>query len=163
MASVTSLGLHQPTALPYLVQECLLPPDAPANTYTWQNIPSHDDSASGDDELLVTKTCVVWSRGGLVRKSFRFEVEEEPVTQAVLTYFPSERNKKHLAAQENKEHPKSDSFEPLSDSKHSEKSRSKALVVFLKTQAHVYFLSGTSHVIHLPFEVEYVSPAPCGL
>ena len=41
--------------------------------------------------------------------------------------------------------------------------KSKALVVFLKTQAHVYFLSGTSHVLHLPFEVEYASAAPDGL
>lgn len=39
----------------------------------------------------------------------------------------------------------------------------RALVVFLKTQAFVYFLSGTSHVIHLPFEVEHAVPAPHGL
>lgn len=39
----------------------------------------------------------------------------------------------------------------------------RALVVFLKTQAFVYFLSGTSHVIHLPFEIERAMPAPHGL
>ncbi len=36
----------------------------------------------------------------------------------------------------------------------SHKALSRALVVFLKTQAHIYFLSGTSHVVHMPFEVE---------
>lgn len=39
----------------------------------------------------------------------------------------------------------------------------RALVVFLKTRAFVYFLSGTSHVINLPFEVEHAVPAPHGL
>lgn len=41
--------------------------------------------------------------------------------------------------------------------------RARALVVFLKTQAFVYFLSGTMHVIHLPFEVQNASAAPRGL
>ena len=31
-------------------------------------------------------------------------------------------------------------------------------MVVLKTQAHVYFLSGTSHILHLPFEIESVFP-----
>ena len=95
MASVTSLGLHQPTALPYLIQEHLLPPDPPPNAYTWQNIRSDDDDSSGDDELLITTTCVVWSRGGIVRKSFRFEVEDEPVTRAVLTSFTGKKHKRY--------------------------------------------------------------------
>ncbi|KAL7270280.1 Anaphase-promoting complex subunit 1 [Rhizina undulata] len=41
--------------------------------------------------------------------------------------------------------------------------KARALVVLLKTQAHIYFLSGTSYVIHLPFTVEHAMAAPQGL
>lgn len=161
MASVVSLGLHEPTALPYLVDEGLLQPDAPRNTYTWQVVSNEDDEEIGDDELLITRSCVVWSRGGLVRKSFRFEVEEEPITQALLTYFNRDQDT----------HPSIGNVLSRSKEKPRDKQkqgrlpnlRSKALVIFLKTQAHVYFLSGSSHVIHLPFEVESVVAAPNGL
>src|SRR5271167_1697398 len=138
MASVTSLGVHQPTALPYLIQEHILPLDPPADAYTWENIPSHDDSISGDDELLVTNACVVWSRGGLVRKSFRFEVEEEPVTRAILTSFSSERQKHHVLHR-SEDSRKAKGFERLAGSAkvvvegNESKHRSNALVVFLKT------------------------------
>lgn len=169
MASVTSLGLHQPAALPYLVQEHTLPQDPPADAYTWQHIRSDDNDSTGDDELLITKTCVVWSRGGVVRKSFRFEVEEEPVTRAVLTSFASE---KHHVWHDTEQCEGSAGFAASDQTTlsagpgrtaHQYNQKSRALVVFLKTQAHVYFLSGTSHIIHLPFEVEYASAAPNGL
>jgi anaphase-promoting complex subunit 1 len=169
MASVTSLGLHQPTGLSYLIQENLLPPDPPTSAYTWQNISSNDDGGTGDDELLITKTCVVWSRGGIVRKGFRFEVEEEPVTQAILTSFTGDR---HHGQRDTEKGAGTVGLGVSEQTAHGTvpdrtadiySQRSKALVVFLKTQAHVYFLAGTSHVIHLPFEVEYASAAPNGL
>lgn len=146
MASVTSLGLHQPTGLPYAIQEGLLPPEPPSTSYSWHNpIDGNAGASVHDDELLVTPRCVIWSRGGLFRKSYKFDLENEPVTQAVLTEFPS--------------------VGPLKkDGKGPhENTRSTAIVVFLKTQAHIYFLTGTSHVVHLPFEVESVSAAPSGL
>lgn len=40
---------------------------------------------------------------------------------------------------------------------------SRALVVVLKTQAHIFFLEGDSHVVPLPFEVDSVLPTPRGL
>lgn len=40
---------------------------------------------------------------------------------------------------------------------------SRALVVVLKTQAHIFFLAGDSHVVPLPFEVDSVLPTPRGL
>lgn len=150
MAAVTSLGLHQPTGLQYAIQERLLPPDAPASSYTWQtHINSDPDSLLSDDELLITPRCVIWSRGGIFRKSYRFDLENEPVTQALLTTFSSVRP---LAAKDKR------------SAKHNDSNtKSAAIVVFLKTQAHVYFLSGTSHVIHLPFEVESATAAPNGI
>ncbi|KAH8687123.1 hypothetical protein BGZ60DRAFT_558446 [Tricladium varicosporioides] len=150
MASVVSLGLHQPTGLQYATQEHLLPPEPPSSAYKWYNHYDGDpDSIFDEDELLVTPRCVIWSRGGVFRKSYKFDLEKEPVSQVLLTSFPS--------------------VGPLQTKntgptqKRGDLKRSAALVVFLKTQAHVYFLSGTSHVIHLPFEVEFATAAPNGL
>ncbi|KAL8761006.1 MAG: hypothetical protein Q9184_002839 [Pyrenodesmia sp. 2 TL-2023] len=38
-----------------------------------------------------------------------------------------------------------------------------AIVVLLTTQAHVYFLRGKSHIVHLPFEVDRLFPLPEGI
>ncbi|KAF4637814.1 hypothetical protein G7Y89_g266 [Cudoniella acicularis] len=150
MASVVSLGLHQPTGLQYAIQEHLLPSDPPNTLYKWHNHFDGDaDSTFDEDELLVTSRCVIWSRGGVFRKSYKFDLEKEPVNQALLTSFPS------VGPLETKS--------TNSAEKQGASRRSAALVVFLKTQAHVYFLSGTSHVIHLPFEVEFAIAAPNGL
>lgn len=43
------------------------------------------------------------------------------------------------------------------------RARTLALVVILRTQAHVFFLAGDSHVVPLPFEVASVWPSPDGL
>lgn len=151
MASVTSLGFHEPTGLPYAVQERLLPPDPPSLSYTWHNSSDGEaDSSAEDDELLVTTRSVIWSRGGCFRQSYQFDLENEPVTQALFTYFPTVNSPNTRAGNVEKKQ-----FES--------RSKSKALVVFLKTQAHIYFLSGSSHIIHLPFEVEFAVAAPDGL
>ncbi|KAI1455130.1 hypothetical protein F4805DRAFT_290450 [Annulohypoxylon moriforme] len=155
MASVTSLGLHQPTALQYAVQEQLLPENPPCSSYDWNITVEHAIDEEGEDELLVTKDTVIWSRGCVFRKAFGFKLEKEPITQALLTYFPNSEGDQE--AQENK--PPGDRVRPDDH----ERPLSKALVVFLKTQAHVYFLDGTSHVVHMPFEVESACVAPRGV
>jgi len=153
MATVTSLGLHQPTGLHYAVQERLLPADPPSTAYTWQNHSEYDpENGFIDDELLVTPRCVIWSRGGVFRKSYKFDLENEEVSQALLTTFPSVGP---LAGRESKSE--------LGANATTLDSKSPAIVVFLQTQAHIYFLAGTSHVIHLPFEVESATAAPHGL
>jgi anaphase-promoting complex subunit 1 len=150
MASVTSLGLHQPTGLQYAIQERLLPSDPPSSSYTWQtHVDTDPNSPFDDDELLVTPRCVIWSQGGIFRKCYKFDLEKEPVTQALFTTFPSVGP---LAVKNRKS--------PTQDGTNT---RSAAIVVFLKTQAHIYFVSGTSHVIHLPFEVESAVAAPNGM
>lgn len=150
MASVTSQGLHQPTGLQYAIQERLLPPDPPRSSYTWQ---THADWSANpifsDDELLITPRGVIWSRGGLFRKCYRFDLDDEPVTQALLTTFPTVSP----IATTGTKSAKQDGLNK----------RAPAIVVFLKTQAHVFFVSGTSHVIHLPFEVESAIAAPNGM
>ncbi|KAI1771051.1 hypothetical protein F4818DRAFT_220463 [Hypoxylon cercidicola] len=155
MASVTSLGLHQPTALQYAIQEQLLPENPHASLYDWNIVADHSGDEEGEDELFVTKDTVVWSRGRVFRKCFGFKLEKEPITQALLTYFPSSEQTDD--AQENRPGQRRVRFDK------DEKTLSKALVVFLKTQAHVYFLDGTSHVVHMPFEVESACAAPRGV
>ncbi|KAI0179655.1 hypothetical protein GGR52DRAFT_587203 [Hypoxylon sp. FL1284] len=155
MASVTSLGLHQPTALQYAIQEQLLPENPPASSYDWNIIVDHTGDEEGEDELLVTQDSVIWSRGRVFRKCFGFKLEKEPIIQALLTYFPNSEQEDGVQ----------DSGPPQRRVRFDkdEKTLSKALVVFLKTQAHVYFLDGTSHVMHMPFEVESACAAPQGV
>lgn len=153
MASVTSLGLHEPTALHYAIQEQLLPPDAPRSDYSWDITVNHEGGDAGEDELLVTHDAVIWSRGNIFRKCFGFKLEKEPVTQALLTYFPTSGVSSKHGSRPGPARRVSADGRPLS----------KALMVFLKTQAHIYFLDGTSHVVHMPFEVESASAAPQGV
>ncbi|MCJ1246634.1 Anaphase-promoting complex subunit 1 [Trapelia coarctata] len=184
MASVKSLGIHKPSALSYLVAEGILPFGAQEDSYTWQTVPHDRSSENGEEEeLLTTRTCVVWSRAGIIRRIFRFDVELEDVVQAVLTRFPKGLEKGHhdlpmggpstrtasgvtgkgpgrsqSSAQAGKGAPRPGKSEQrshndISDAQGSSADSECALVVILKTQAHVFFLSGTSHVVHLPFEV----------
>ena len=193
MASVTSLGIHKPSALPYLVAEGILPTEPPESLYKWQTVPSEpaaDENERQHEELLNTDDVVVWSRGGVVQRVFRFDIEEEAVTQAVFTHFlvTPERKPGHssknlqpsgpdhldgrqglvLNVQENdatnvrRQDDVGDVGKLLDDSKNY-KICSRALVIILKTQAHIFFLSGTSHTVHLPFEVEGAFPLPHGL
>ena len=94
-----------------------------------------------------------------MRKSFRFEVEDEEVRQAVLTNFWPEGGKR---MERDNETGDGDSMETKDEEREAWR-QSRALVVFLRTQAHIYYLSGTSHVVHLPFEVEYAAAAPNGV
>ena len=190
MASVLSLGVHKPSALPLLASEGILPPDPPIEAYTWQAVSPEESSGHEiDEELVTTQNCVVWSRGGIVQRIFRFDVEKEAITQAVFTRFATHP---HGSQQKGRTQPsRSDNNEEYSDrGLKVKKTRSKnanqqpsyledvlsaqkpskpvtkpedlpscrALVVVLKTQAHVYLLSQTNHIVHLPFEVDSVFP-----
>ncbi|KAL9103948.1 MAG: hypothetical protein Q9163_001054 [Psora crenata] len=63
----------------------------------------------------------------------------------------------------NADHIESEPKEPAEVGAHEEPPVCRALVVFLKTQAHIFLISGTSHVVHLPFEVDSVFPCFQGL
>ena len=208
MASVISLGIHKPSAIPFLVAEGILPIDPPDGLYEWHTVPS--EAARGDDErqeeeLLSTQHTVVWSRGGVVQRVFRFDVEEEAVNQAVFTHFLVKAESASASRATDLKPPYSDRVDGLhalnvnaeghdaasvtwdgdtssqahsgleeesrriyslstgDDPKDSRIARSRALVVILKTQARIFFLSGTSHIVHLPFEVDGAFPLPHGL
>lgn len=160
MASVKSLGLHPPLGIEGQPVE---------GTHTWDVITDED----GEDELLTVGNCVIWKRGGLFRKSFNLEIEkDEPILQALLTRFPTTDTDNKGNASNNKSmghagHAGQDRRRSRDhgngDGNKDEPKLAKALVVFLKTQAHIYFLSGTSHIVHMPFEVESACAAPVGV
>ncbi|KAK5995572.1 Negative regulator of mitosis [Cladobotryum mycophilum] len=150
MASVHSLGLHHPSGLRHAIDEQLLPQNAPPSSYSWDIFTDDNGQDQIEDELLTTEKCVVWCRGSIFRKTFKFDLEKEPITQALLTSFPTSEDDKN----DRKTAAAKDSRAPALE---------KGLIVFLKTQAHIYMLSGTSHVIHMPFEVESACAAPVGV
>lgn len=195
MASVRSLGLHEPSAIPFLVAERLLPPDPSPNSYVWQVTPAEDGSDGFvDEEVVYTKICVVWSRCGVVKRVFRLDVEKEEIRHVLFTHFPTERIRTNNAGSQGsgKGSPQDSDTGNTDRGSHSMTKRkredleipwttderenrhinedntggidlSRALVVVLKSQAHIFFLAGNSHVIPLPFEVETVFPTPRGL
>lgn len=150
MASVRSLGLHQPSGLQHAIDEQILPPNPPASLYQWETYPSLGRDEDGEDELLTTSSCVIWSRGGIYQTTYSFELEKEPITKALLAFFPASPSG-------------SNPVDGLQSGAASAGKLEKTLVVILKTQAHVYSLTGTNHVVHLPFEVQTACAAPVGI
>lgn len=183
MASVHSLGLHEPPALSFLVSEGLLPLDPAHEDYAW--IPQEPGR---DDDVVYTKNCAVWSRGGVVKRVFKVDIEKEDIRHVVFASFPSISSQDTdqdtrqmpmphvhaLPTSKSLERTKAntDDLDLIVGTNESQNGRvrhrmfsdpSKALVVILKTQAHIFFLAGNSHVIPLPFEVDSVFATPRGL
>ncbi|CAI6338831.1 unnamed protein product [Periconia digitata] len=177
MAALHSIGVRKPAALPYLIAESLLDQNCTEHDYTWETY-RNEDPDSPTEEVVTTTHHVVWSRGGVVRKVFNFEIEKEPVIQALLTWFTTEQQQKSAVSQVATDGLESDpqrtfvtqgtqpATNPNAPNHHTpttKEVRSRALVVFLKSQAHVFFLSGTTHIVNLPFEVDKAFPAARGL
>ncbi|ORY15870.1 hypothetical protein BCR34DRAFT_477125 [Clohesyomyces aquaticus] len=178
MASLRSLGVHKPAALAYLISESIVAEDAPHDSYTWETYTDHGSEGPTEEEIVTTDHHVVWSRGGIVRKAFNFEIEHEKVVQALLTYFPTEETLASASSPDaGSEYGRLDlsatfltqGTQPTADPNTAGQpapriieGRARALVVFLKSQAHVFFLSGSTHIVNLPFEVERAFPAARG-
>lgn len=174
MASLRSIGVHKPAALQYLIAEAILSADSTERDYVWDTYP--DDTSDGPtDEVVTTEYHVVWSRGGIVRKVFNFEIEKQKVIQALLTWFPVEVASDASAATEHNggdqaksfltqgTQPATDPSAPVDNTPPTTEVQARALVVFLRSQAHVFFLSGTTHIVNLPFEVDIAFPAARGV
>lgn len=179
MADVTSLGVHTPAGLPYLINEGILPPEPKKELYQWDTYAFPGENGTVEEEILATNDCVVWSQNGLVRTAYRFELEGEHVRHAVLTRFPKEGGSLHTGAVS--PHTPTETFgkstrrsiapalatvppkQHRSGARNTTDETSRALVVLLKTKAHVYFLSGSHHIVDLPFEIESAHAAPRGL
>ncbi|KAJ9620924.1 Anaphase-promoting complex subunit 1 [Taxawa tesnikishii (nom. ined.)] len=153
MAGVISLGVHTPSALPYLIQENLLPQDPSPDSYQWTTYDGH--GTTEEEELLTTPDCVAWSQDGFVRRLLRFGAKDEKVTHALLTTFTSS-NSDRKGRKESIAHGNTSRT-----SDHA--SPARALVVFLRSEAQVHFLSGSSHVVSLPFEIDKAFATPAGV
>ena len=184
MAAVRSLGVHRPSALPYLVTEGLVASESGGDSLKWQNTHSEgEDGRVVEEELITTEYCAVWSRAGVIQRVFRFDAEKEKITKAVFARFSlrldSVSPRKVDLGHEDRERSRgAPSLEGAASTEGYASSgltptrlhatgiqpdTERALVVFLKTQAHMFFLQGTSHIVHLPFEVETVFPLPEGI
>lgn len=209
MASVTSLGIHRPTALAFLIKEGLVPSNTSETRLRWHQVSTNGigEEDGEEEELAITDHCVVWSRCSVVQRVFRFDVEQECVTQAIFANFSSEAPtrsspsaKEYVFDQPQQRGPAPEAgikvrkvrtsvsklkgnegtFPFTSDQMEGETYhlsgaqdrntvhtvetlRRRALVVILKTKAHIIFLSGASHVVHLPFEVDKVLPLDYGI
>ncbi|KAI5296470.1 Anaphase-promoting complex subunit 1 [Ascosphaera acerosa] len=182
MASVRSLGLHQPVALQWLIDQHRLEPTATeGRDYRWRSFGA-ETGAVAEEELIFTRSCVVWSRGGCVMRSWSFDVEKEDIVDALMATFerPAVRRQPDAASMTAVVGSATDGHSttsaslmealkqpdqgPLMNSPaHQAYEDSRALVVVLKTQAHVFYLHGGSHIVSLPFEVESVWAAPKGV
>lgn len=151
MASVTSTGIHEPAGLRYAIAEDILPHNPAPDLYNWE---IYSDE-NGEDELFTTETCAIWSRGGEVGRCLRFDAEKEPVLKALLVYFPAGGH--DIEKNEHSEPPSTGAKTP------TKTDLSKTLIVFLRTQAHVFSFSGGDYVVHMPFEVETAVAAPRGV
>lgn len=177
MADFVSLGIHRPSALAYLIAESFLPQNPAPEDYTWKVYPApSNDSAH---ELLYTSKCAVWSQDGHVRKVFNFESTGQVVGHALITRFRAHAPSKPMPDSTTKHGLPNVSAANSSrwgtrsqrDPKHLLSSQnsgvshgfSRALVIILKSEMHVHFLSGSTHVLSLPFDVEKAYPAIDGL
>ncbi|KAL6245791.1 Anaphase-promoting complex subunit 1 [Rhinocladiella similis] len=149
MTSVQSLGLREPSALQYLVTESILPPDPAPSLYKWSVSQRREDDGYGlvEEEVLITDHCVVWSCNGVVQRVLNLAVEGESISHAFVSTFalgqPTEG--KNFCKQEGLQNV-----------------WKRALVVILRTQIHIFLVSGDTYIVPLSFEVESAHPCPGG-
>ncbi|EGE78938.1 anaphase-promoting complex subunit 1 [Blastomyces dermatitidis ATCC 18188] len=199
MASVRSLGLHEPVAIPYLVAESKLPANPSDDQFVWKICAVDNGTGSLlEEEIIFTNNYVVWSRGGVVKRSFSFDIEKEEIIDALFATFPASsiegESTRTFGKSPTAENPSRNGIAAANDDLQNnltgrkrlqeggkvasqsgaiptlavgdgyvESNLRRALVVVLKSQAHVFFVNGDSHVVPLPFEVDAVWATPRGL
>lgn len=146
MANLHYVSLHEPTGLQYLKCEGFLAADAGNNDYTWhQQLYLDEQGEPRTEEVLRVDRCVVWSRNGSIKRVFNVDFEGEVISHAFTTSFP---------------------VGPVNDANNEKEASSStkedALVVILKTQAHIFCLGGEVHVIPLSFPVAKALPCSFG-
>ncbi|CAI7678759.1 unnamed protein product [Penicillium pancosmium] len=190
MAFVRSLGLHKPSAVSFLVTEGLLPPDPSEDQYQWTTcVDANGLTGPVDDELVWTSHWMVKRIFRLdpekeeIRHALFTQFAEGHVKRSVqegpgstkpptISGRPNARGAKQSerqAAEATRTNPGptlnlhgEEQAAVVAPQRIHEK-LSRALVVVLKSQAHIFFVAGNSHTIPLPFEVQSVFATPQGL
>ncbi|KAF9968805.1 Anaphase-promoting complex subunit 1 [Mortierella alpina] len=126
-----------------------------------------------DVEVFVVGSKVTWTQGGVLRKVLDFSSENEIIQQTLFAWFivnKSTHGKPSVDQEredEREEDNDADGFDPQQQASKSpgadRQGKQQALVIILKETARVYFASGESHSVHLPFEVHKVWPMDLGL
>nr|POE96945.1 negative regulator of mitosis [Quercus suber] len=177
--STESLGVHTPVALPYLIREGILPHDPSRDTYDWETYVCHGSPEGVEEEVLFTKTAVAWSQGNFIRNIYRFHLEAEDVTNAVLTTFArsssasthhpngtntitSDYGSSRRASVRSVRQGHRTASHLVEDSS-TTGTLERTLVVLLKTKVYVYFIHGAWHIVDIPFEIAAMFPAPHGV
>ncbi|KAH0388394.1 hypothetical protein KCU92_g790, partial [Aureobasidium melanogenum] len=178
MADFVSLGIHRPSALPYLISESVLPENHSSKDYIWKVYPGPSDDS--EDEVLYTSNCVVWSQDGHVRKVFNFDSAKQPVSHALITRFRNDPLAKTAStASKSANHvisyaanayasrwgtkPQRDPRNLLSFKTGDANGFNRALVIILKSEMHIHYLSGSNYVLNVPFDIEKAFPAIDGV
>ncbi|KAF9172113.1 Anaphase-promoting complex subunit 1 [Mortierella sp. AD010] len=122
-----------------------------------------------DVEVTVKGSKVTWTQGGILRKTLDFSSENEVIHQTLFAWFivnnPTQRT---TDRERDREQEREEDFE-VGQSHTTERprtdwqSRQQALVVILKDTARIYFPSGESYSVHLPFGIHKVWAMDLGL
>ncbi|KIW37416.1 uncharacterized protein PV06_10457 [Exophiala oligosperma] len=149
MTSVQSLGLREPSALQYLVTESILPPDPAPSLYRWSVSQRRQADGYGlvEEEVLITDHCVVWSCNGVVQRVLDLAVEGETISHAFISTFALSQPAEGEIVCKQEELQNVDK---------------RALVAVLKTQIHIFLLSGDTYIVPLSFDIESAHPCPGG-
>lgn len=127
-----------------------------------------DGEQTFDEELYVAGSTVIWSQGHILKSSYNFEDELEPVLMALFAYFPVEETSAITSA--SSQYPldfdidrscliRSNNGKTVigkaiaAASQLPKRKLQRALCVLLRSTAKIYFPSGLSYTVHLPFIV----------
>lgn len=126
-----------------------------------------------DVEVFVKGSKVTWTQGGVLRKVLDFSSENETIQQTLFAWFivnKSAHTKPSVDQEREDEREEDNDADDFNQQHQTSKSsglerqgKQQALVIILKETARVYFASGESHSVHLPFEVHKVWPMDLGL
>ncbi|KAF9181463.1 Dicer-like protein 1 [Haplosporangium sp. Z 767] len=130
----------------------------------------HEAPRGYDAELFIEESKIIWTQGGVLRKTFDFRLEHETIRQALFAWFivnkPSPKNTgwdrepdEGREADYNFGQTQKSTEPPGAD----RQARQQALVVFLNDTAKIYFMTGESHMVHLPFQVLKAWPMDLGI
>ncbi|KAK3835542.1 MAG: hypothetical protein J3R72DRAFT_494161 [Linnemannia gamsii] len=126
-----------------------------------------------DVEIVVKGPKVTWAQGGVLRMSLDFTSENEVVQQTLIAWLLVNNSSKTMSVrgrdrewenedesdfEQNRQRPSANDTSSM-----DRECRQQALVIVLKDTVRIYFTSGETHSVHLPFAVHKVWALDLGL
>ncbi|KAF9929490.1 Anaphase-promoting complex subunit 1 [Linnemannia zychae] len=115
-----------------------------------------------DVEIVVDGAKVTWTQGGILRMTVDFTSENEVIQQTLIAWLLVNNSTKTKSVRSRDREWESDNSEDIGQNRQQE-CRQQALIVVLKETIRVYFTSGETQSIHLPFAVHKVWALDLGL